>query len=188
MNGYKLLLPDKGNPNDLYSSYEKHQLMQNALALWLACLHAQEWMADGYSWNECCEEVANSLKHVVAFDISGYSIQKWNRQYCTNEKFLHMNKYVATGINPGQNLFTLFPKAKAHLLTFVAANLDTCSIESVQNYLNETLIPGLCQKYNDGMFEAGRDEDDCLTVKEFLEMELVLSKDGISKSTHVSVP
>ena len=97
-------------------------------------------MADGCSWNECCEEAANSLKYVAAFDISAYSIQKWNWQYHTNETFPHTNKYVVTGINPEPNLFTLFPEAKAHLLTFAAVNLDAFSIKSVQNYLNETLI------------------------------------------------
>ena len=36
VNGYKLSLPRKGNLDDLHSSYEKHQLMQKALALRLA--------------------------------------------------------------------------------------------------------------------------------------------------------
>jgi hypothetical protein len=75
---YKSLLPDKGgNLDDLYTSFEKHQLIQpESDCLRLAYIHAQQWMGDGSSWEECCKEASKSLVFVVSIGVSSYSITK----------------------------------------------------------------------------------------------------------------
>ena len=45
-NGYKLLLPDKGDPDNLYLACKIQQLLQEAMVLQLAYLHAQDIMPD----------------------------------------------------------------------------------------------------------------------------------------------
>jgi hypothetical protein len=136
-------------------------------------------MGLSFTWNACCEEACETLQYVTDIGVSPYSVKKWNRQY----RFPHSNKFVATGMKPEPKLFALFPEAKARLLSFAAANLDEFSIETVRKYMNETLIPDLLSEYNDGMYESGGDDDDCLEMSEFLEIELGLSSEGISEST-----
>ncbi len=68
--GYKSLLPDKGDLDDLFTLFEKHQLIQKVIALRLAYIHAQQWMGDGSSWEECCKEASNSLLFVVSIGVS----------------------------------------------------------------------------------------------------------------------
>lgn len=140
-------------------------------------------MGDGVTWDECCEATAEKLGFTIGFEVSSYSIQKWNRDYRSLEAFKHSNKFVATGIKPEPKLFALFPEAKARLLTFAANNLDSFSIEKVRKYFNDTLFPELYDEYTDMAIESGENVEEILSYEEFLHYELGLSEDGISDST-----
>ena len=58
------------HPDNLYTEYEKQQLMQKAMALRLVYVHVLEAMGMDISWNECCEEAANALQDATSIAVS----------------------------------------------------------------------------------------------------------------------
>jgi hypothetical protein len=89
--GYKLILPGDGDPDNFYSAHEQTTIMHKALHMRFAYKLALESMESGVTWGECCEKAAVTLANAGIRLGSASSVQKWNREYRKEDTLPHSN-------------------------------------------------------------------------------------------------
>ena len=150
--GYKLVLPGDGDPNNEYKHNEIESIRQKATFLRLAYLLALENMPVGWTWRNCCDKAVSHLQALAGFENgSGQMVEQWNCLIRDHNTFPHTNHFLATGVPREPLLFEVFPEAKGRLLNFATVNIKRFSIELIQKYFSTTLLPSLLTKYNETM-------------------------------------
>lgn len=163
-NGYKLIVPN-GDPHDYYTSGQKALLHRRAMYMRRAYMVAKENLNDidagvyepgtRFSFQMCCSEAIDYIHTNVGYPkMQADTLMDWNRLFRELDMFPHVNQVCATGRQPEPALFELFQEAKQRILGFATANIDTFSLESVKNDMNDNLLPDLLESYNETLCDS----------------------------------
>jgi hypothetical protein len=132
-------------PAAVFKIRQQCQLLCQAYIFALARMNLQsDYDVPNKTWRDCCEAACESLNpcgNVAA--ITGRTIERWNMEFRTNNKFVHPNPIVRSGKCPEPSLFEHFPESKDAIKRFANGNLADLTTELLRDFIVTNLLPGL---------------------------------------------
>lgn len=192
--GYKSVLSNKDKANSV-SSYDRHQIELKSRYMADALTNALEVMPNGGTWSQCCDKALVNVNRVQGRDhfFRSRSIQDWHRKFRmdgeTFDGFLSLcRKRVPRFLNDN-------PDEKQRILEYGRANLNGLTVESMREYIIETILPQMVTKRKEELtdllkqMEADGNEnvDEVEEELEAISIETILNENGLKILTPETV-
>ena len=165
------IVDKEDNDNDELSESDIVHAMHKCQYLRLAYLVAKHRLKygngpDGFTWDQCCEEVIQTMEKVNAMQYHPRTIQRWNIEFRQNELFASPNG--KTDYVP--HVFSRYPNAKKLASRYLDANLRVLSTDFAASYFRSRFIDDLLREEEKDMNNEDEDEVNTNTSCSFDEM------------------
>ena len=157
-----------GDPDNICSGHEIFSIRGRSMTLCLAYQIAIEHM-NKWTWKECCTEACKQLNQLgIKQATCPRTVELWNLELRNDGKFSRNNRCGKHLLPP---LFAKYPKAMEDIIAFGVENLETLSLEVLQAFCHDVLIPKLLLQWQDDMIssKSWNGERDLLTKERFLK-------------------
>jgi hypothetical protein len=152
------------------------------LAYQLAIINMTKW-----TWIECCSEACSQLNQLgIVQATHNRAVRDWNIIFRQHSTFPHPNYFVRCGKKPLPLLFEKYPAAMDDISRFGVQNLTTLTVESMQGFCHDTLIPKLLKQWRSDHEESQSTSSSTTTNQEStLTKQLFMEEHNLSS---LSIP
>jgi hypothetical protein len=114
------------------------------------------------TWHDCCKRACQFLNSLGLKQATFFkTVANWNKIFRKFECFPHPNPYVQCGKRPLPKLLELYPDAKDQIVSYGIKNLATLTIESVHDFIMNTVVPRLTLTWSNEHVNIPQETDLC---------------------------